>query len=173
MGRKNRNFLRDWNASFGAQHLPGVNIDVQGLDGVAELLEQLGAGVSEQALREAARIAMRPVLTAARAKCPVESGALRDSIMMDDRHKWGARLTVGTDKVEGYTRRKDTIAGGLGLKNEHDRFYAAFVEFGTRKRAATPFLRPAFDENKFTVVRTFEQALGRIVERAIHGRMGF
>jgi len=70
-----------------------------------------------QGLEEAGSV----VETAAAADCPVDTGTLRDSITSSTD---GLHLVVGSD-VE----------------------YAVFVEVGTRRTPAQPFLRPALYES--------------------------
>lgn len=65
------------------------------------------------------------VAEAARGNAPVDTGALRDSIQSQASEEGGAEPSA------------DIVA---------DVPYAAFVEFGTYKDAAQPFLRPALDE---------------------------
>lgn len=66
--------------------------------------------------------AAEAVLEAARRRVPVgETGALRDSLHIEDTPGGGKRVVADTE-------------------------YAAFVEFGTSLMAAEPYLRPAVDE---------------------------
>lgn len=65
------------------------------------------------------------VQNGARERCPVDTGRLRSSIVTSglQRDGQGAYVEVGTNV-----------------------FYAGFVEFGTRRMAAQPYLRPALLE---------------------------
>ena len=66
-------------------------------------------------------------------------------------------------------------AGKSGAANPDDPFYWRFVEFGTSKMAARPFLRPAFESRKFAAALAaregLREALGEAVARL--GRQGF
>ena len=75
----------------------------------------------------------------ARNRCPVDTGNLRDSIVIADR---------GTRKNSGIR-----ISATEELRIEALANYAINVEYGTRAMAAIPFLRPAVDEEKAQFVR--------------------
>lgn len=91
--------------------------------------------LSRRALRPLALSSMRAALDLladeVRSRCPVDTGALRDSIEVAVRtSRNGAvrgRVVVGGNDAEGAT------------------YYAFFLEFGTARMAAKPFLRPAVD----------------------------
>lgn len=69
------------------------------------------------------------IASIARQLCPVDTGALRDSIAIETYA--GHRPGFGT--------AKRIVVG---------QFYAPFVEFGTSRMAAQPFLMPAFEAVK-------------------------
>lgn len=52
------------------------------------------------------------------------------------------------------------VAQGPG---NYDRYYASFVELGTSKMEAIPYLRPALRRNKYRMRRLTERELGAIV----------
>lgn len=89
-----------------------IKVEISGFDGADAVL----AGVRTD-VAEAVRKAAEAVAEEARRMCPVDTGALRNSI------------AVSSDGS-----RAEVIAG---------KDYAVFVEFGTYKTAAQPFLVPA------------------------------
>ena len=79
------------------------------------------------------------ILENAKNRCPVDTGNLRDSIVIVDRK----------DK-----RKYDiAITATETLRIETPVFYADLVEYGTRFMVACPFLRPAVDEERAQFVR--------------------
>lgn len=71
--------------------------------------------------------------------CPVRTGALRDSIdyeIVDDRN---VAIRAGSDEA----------------------YYAAYVEFGTSRNVAQPFLRPAKENHKDEMKQIMDAALIR------------
>ena len=118
------------------------------VEGVAELQRKFAnmSGKMQRAVvRDSLRSAARVVEKSARQKVPVDTGRLKKSITQ--------RVTVQSavgEALIGY--RKET-------------FYGRFVELGTSKMAAQPFLRPALDENTDEIGRVFVQALNRTIEQ--------
>jgi len=101
-----------------------MKIEWHGLVKLAELAATMDAAAAEVADK---------VASDARALAPVESGALRNSIKASSsRFKGGGALVK---------------AGG------GDQYYATFIELGTRKKTAHPFLRPAMEKNRSFALR--------------------
>ena len=122
-----------------------------GGDVLAKALRTLPVKVEKQIIREATRAAAEPVLHAAQAKAPVETGLLKSTL----------RITTSTSSRKG-TFKARIQAGGKGAEEGKDytgeAFYAPMIEYGhfaghRRLGGARewvepkPFMRPAFDEN--------------------------
>ncbi|NTW70676.1 MAG: hypothetical protein HGA49_00325 [Eubacteriaceae bacterium] len=121
---------------------------IEGMEEVLKLLTDLG-DAAEEVLDSAAKSGAEIVLASAKEKVPVDSGKLRDSLVLK-------RAKVKNAKVMGvYTISK---TGGLE--------YFAFVELGTSRMKARPYLRPAVDENIKNVADKINEevlrSLGRI-----------
>lgn len=110
----------------------------------------------------------------AKRRCPTDTGRLKASIWNDVERidTTTFRLSVGasgeTKTTVGIKREKNWLGKshakyGVGTNVE----YAKFVEFGTSKMAARPFLRPAVDAKAKDVV---DEIRGSIREQ-INGRM--
>jgi HK97 gp10 family phage protein len=86
------------------------------------------------AVRASVEAACALIQETAKNYCPVDTGALQASITteIDDSGK--------------------TIVGTVGPH----RTYADYVEFGTYKMAAQPYMRPSFDENKPAILEIFK-----------------
>lgn len=63
---------------------------------------------------------------------------------------------------KGKHKRYNTKAG-----SDKDAFYGRFVEFGTSKMPAQPFLRPAFEETKTKAVEMFKTELAKKIDSAV------
>lgn len=117
--------------------------------GVDEVIERLGILIqtSHPELRKAMMNAAENTISARAAElCPVDTGNLRQSIQTRDvSEDSSVKITVGP-RLENYT---------------NDVYYAPYVEFGTYKMAAQPYLRPAFEEEKAACVEETAYNMGR------------
>lgn len=96
---------------------------------IDRMAARIADGLERAARRMAAEIAAA-VMTEAKLNAPVDTGRLRDS------------LTPGTaDNVETVLDEGGAIAFEVGTNVE----YAIPVEYGTPKRAATPYMGPALE----------------------------
>lgn len=74
---------------------------------------------------------------------------------------------IAPSVVNGKTVRARKLLGrNESYESFGDLFYAQFVEFGTAKMSARPFMRPAFDQNKERAVEVMKATLARGIERA-------
>ena len=88
--------------------------------------------------REALREVAHKVVQDAKALCPVDTGSLQRSI----------RAEEYPPEVNIY--RIFVVAGGkiINPKTRKKVDYAAYVEYGTSRAPAQPFLRPALEQNR-------------------------
>lgn len=151
----------------------GIYVNVKG---VTEALRELRK--AEQECRDAAGEVMEKqagvIAEDARNRCPVDSGALKESI----------RYRVDKKKLDGAV-----IAGGKKIRGR-DTYYATFVEYGTRsikkgektrtskrKRhqvdrkaiAAQPFLYPAARAHEEETTEKLSNAMHDILKRRVEG----
>lgn len=108
-----------------------INFDVSGLDDVKDAIKSRGEKLKN--LEKALSKAGQTVKAEARALCPVDTGNLRRSIYS---HRDGLECTVGTDCE-----------------------YAIYVECGTHKMAAQPFLYPALENKKEEIVEIIKEEI--------------
>jgi HK97 gp10 family phage protein len=125
-----------------------VTVQVEGLTELNQTLLDLGDKVAKQFLRKAGKVASDLFVQAAKQRAPVlkkptrqrQAGTLRDSIIakVSLRQGKGLVVRVGPDKKV---------------------FYARFVEFGTSKMPAKPYMRPAWDGEKDAALNAFAESL--------------
>jgi HK97 gp10 family phage protein len=116
-----------------------IDIDFRKIDGLQKALKKMPHLITEE-LGKAVLELVLLVEEVAKRHCPVDTGNLRSSI---------------TPVIESWA------AGYVGTNVE----YAPYVEYGTRRTPAQPFLEPAFLEGKKQAKRIFEDALKRAVAR--------
>jgi HK97 gp10 family phage protein len=140
-----------------------IDLKLEGLEAVQEQLKELEAVAAARALARAARKAFAPVLEEARARAPVDTRLLRDHISIATvRPKGGAAVVRVGLKV-----RAVRGAQKLGRKTASPHWRWHFVEVGTVKMAAKPFMRPALDGNAQRVVDLLKAELVTSIGRAL------
>lgn len=123
----------------------------------------------KHATREAVQVALEAVglLAEGYAKrlCPVDTGLLRNSIThavggasfshayKADRPTKGGSMNGGYDS--GTVGDSDDMTAYIGTNVE----YAAYVEYGTSKTAAQPFIKPAVNDHQAQYKKIFETYL--------------
>jgi HK97 gp10 family phage protein len=142
-----------------------VLIRLDGVDELRRALEAMPARIRARAVRAALRKAALPIRDDAKARAPVLQGRLPYRTPGTVRRRISLRASkfarqagdegvfVGVKPLRG---RADTRRyGKAGARNPNDPFYWRFLEFGTRKMAARPFLGPAARAKGNEVVRNF------------------
>lgn len=164
------------------------------VDGLRELQEQLlevrNDLSAQKALVRAARKALEPVLEDARRRVPVDTGLTRDSLKIATRRKAGkdsdavavAGLRVAVGKGGGrrdIRKAKEASSGEKAQRaaqreawrrSAHWRWH--FIEFGTAKTPAKPFIRPAFDPKADAMVQTVKAEIAKDIQRALKKKRG-
>ena len=101
-----------------------------------------------------------------------KAGALRDAVRATRGKRDGSigsayvYVRMLTKKAIAKFKRGQTAKGlrVQGASNPDDPFYWRFVEFGTSKMRAFPFLRPAFDAKKIEAAERIKDALRQGIE---------
>lgn len=152
------------------------------MEGLGELLRRMEAlpreitGRNGGPIRRALGRAARTVRDEVRKSAPVRTGNLRDNIIAARvRHDRPAgvaeRFVVSVrGKRKRYAgTRANRRAGRVGKSYQVDgtAYYWKFIEFGTAKRAATPFIGPAFSASAGNALREFEVTLGKDLDKLV------
>lgn len=117
---------------------------IVGLERLRRKLRKIPAQVHKDVSLALAEGAER-IADGARERVPVASGDLKDSI-----------------RVRG-------SEDGMSISVEAPAEHARFVEFGTRRTPARPFLLPAFEEAKPKIVAEIKEAVRRALKDAAKG----
>lgn len=146
-------------------------IKLKGLEGLKKQLQQLGEETQPKVLRSALREAFKPVLEAAQAKVPVDSGELRAGIALATaKTKDGgvaAGLVISSNTSGLKQARMAAAAFGEAQQDGAPGRRWHLTELGTKHSPAQPFLRPALDENAQAVVDGFAKSLRKKIRRAL------
>ena len=131
-----------------------VKMEISGGRELVTALTKLGNRRDiERVVQRAQQRALVPVVEAAKQLAPNRTGALAESI---------AARPANVRKHRDFdpSDLKPTVVGPAGWQ-----FYGQFVEFGTARIAARPFLRPAWESNKDRVLQTHTKILANEIEK--------
>lgn len=112
----------------------------------------------------------------AQARVPVDTGTLRDNIIVVRLKKSerkngeeGVQVTIRAKAKKYADNARNRKAGKVGgeYKTYGPLFYARFLEFGTSKMTAKPFLTPAFEAQKGGMAEQFKTELTRAIDEAV------
>lgn len=113
-----------------------IKIDVKGVEETIAKLSVMNTKARKAVEQQIAESALN-IQMGAKKRCPVRTGALRNSITVDFYGKMSAQI-------------------GPHMP------YAAYVEYGTKKMAAQPYLFPAFEEER----PKLEEGIKKAIEEA-------
>ena len=119
--------------------MPTITMTVRGGEQLRRNLDRLAGAERRQAQRDGLEAGARIVETHSKILCPVDTGFLRNSIQVDSVTPIEAIIAPHTD-------------------------YAEFVEFGTSRMAAQPYMRPALDEHEGEIVAAVSDTVAAFVE---------
>lgn len=150
-------------------------IKVHGLQELSQTLMKLPAELEKRVIMGALRAAGQTIRKEAMSRAPIletpdprrRAGTLRKSISVR-RVKGKVAVYVGVFGLSGKKMAAFKAGGGTkGANNPDDPYYWKWVEYGTKKMAARPFLRPAFEAKKFEAIRLFEAYMKKRLDKEV------
>ena len=135
----------------------GMNIKIEGLKELERKLLGMAPKLAKNGLRSAVAAGSRVIMAEARKNVPVDTGTLRRAIYMKQ-----IREQSSNSKQTYFVGVR---RGKSEQKKNRDGYYFGFVEFGTARMAAQPFLRPAFEAKKTDAVEVIKRRLAERVEK--------
>jgi HK97 gp10 family phage protein len=141
-----------------------ATLKVDGLRELQDKLRNLAPNIARNGLRAAVAAGAALIRNEARQKAPKDTGEMaRDIMIKRERDSTTYRALYSVFVRTG----KKSRLGGKGRNVAKDSYYWRFVEFGTAKMAAKPFMRPAFESQKEKAVDAIRDKLAaRIAEEA-------
>ncbi len=135
-------------------------MQLTGFKELAAALRELPQKVARNALRSAVNAGATKIRKQAQQNAPMDSGLLKKNIYQRQiREASGPeRQTFAVGVRSGRARNKD------GSKKELP-YYWRFMEFGTSKLPAAPFLRPAFDAQKDAAIQAIADKLDERIQK--------
>jgi HK97 gp10 family phage protein len=152
-----------------------LNVKLVGLDELKRALSEASVTIRTKAVRGALREAGKVIQVAARAAAPVLAvptrrrtpGTVKKNIVVRAskfaRQAGDEGVYINVRGIRGRARVKRL--GKAGASNPNDPYYWRFVEMGTRKMAAHPFLRPAASNKGQEAINKFMQSVVPQIEK--------
>ena len=134
--------------------------EVKGLRELGLAMKGLSADMAGKVARQATAAGAGVVRKAAREMAPVDSGNLKAAVVMKRLPKRETPLTEEYFVTVRQGKKRDAAQGKARTGRQgKDAFYARFVEFGTVKVPARPFMRPALENNTQKAVSAMSNRL--------------
>ena len=151
-----------------------MDVEVRGLSELGEALKNFPEVLGRKYLRKATFAAAGVIKEDAITRAPVHTGAMKEHIAVFRRksepseahYAIGVKGIKFNKKVKRVLRNLRKIAGVKRLNIAGDLYYWRFLEFGTAKMPARPFMRPAFEAQKMNAIDKFRESLADGVQAA-------
>ncbi len=139
-----------------------LSVRAKNPQGFANMLRQMGAALGESAMRKAGAAAASVVLKEAKARAPVGP---------QPHHQGKKKFPVGfgRDSLLVYFKPEKSSAGHYSTYTvawSKDAYYLAFYEYGTSKKAARPWFRPAIEATRAKQKEAVREQLDKSLREA-------
>ena len=150
-----------------------ISVKIDGLKELQQALSQLPLEIQKNPLRSAVSAGAKVILDEAIRRAPQgETGNLRKALYRYRSRSQSGRgqetflVGVRKGKKNYVDSAKNRRLNRVGKKYtvEGEAYYWRFIEFGTSKMPARPFLRPAFESKKNQAVETIKNRLAVAIE---------
>lgn len=138
-----------------------TTIKIDGLKELGQAMRGLTEDVNKRIARAATGAAAQVIRKQAIQNAPVDTGNLKRNIIA--KRLPPAETSLTSEHI--VTVRQGKVTKKQKEKGLKDAFYGRFVEFGTVKAPAQPYLRPAFDSKKEEAVRAMTDRLKARIDR--------
>lgn len=140
-------------------------MNLTGFKELAEKLKQLGPRVAKNGLRAAVSSGAAVIRNEARSRAPVDTGEMRKDIHIKrEKDARGGETVAAKYSVFVLSGKKSRISGKARNVDKNS-YYWRFVELGTSKMAAQPFMRPAFESKKEAAVEAIGKKLDERIQK--------
>jgi HK97 gp10 family phage protein len=133
-----------------------VTIEVKGLIELQDNIKKLGAQLATKGIKQSVAAGAKVVKQQVIQNAPVRSGALKNAILVKGKKE--KQTPTFFQYIVGVRR-------GRNKKTKQDAYYWWWVENGTSKMPAKPFLRPAFENKKFEAADKIKSSLLAFIDK--------
>lgn len=147
-----------------------IDAEVTGFDDLEEMLRTLPEIAQRRVYRQALSAAATPIVKAAKSKAPTEK--IRRNIIKKLNRKGSplGEFTISVIARKAYNPFTNVGSRRVKAYGDKDVFYSVWYEYGKSGQPATPFMRPAYDEEKDNAREKFRQKMKQRIEAEIAKR---
>lgn len=141
-----------------------VEVKLTGFKELSQALKELGPRVARNSLRRAVSSGAAVVRNEARRRARKDTGEMAKDVQIKrERDTKGAMSATYSVFVRS---GKKSRLSGKSRDVQKDSFYWRFLEFGTSKMPAHPFMRPAFEAKRMQALEAIQAKLDEGVQKA-------
>lgn len=159
-----------------------TTVKVEGLKELEDNMKVLSKATQGNVLKRAATAAAADYADLAISMAPQKSGMLKKEIKVakakiisPGKAAFAAAMSEGSTRAEASSaaRAANKAAGGEGRSAvthagpTRAAFWGVFQEFGTRKMSPKPFMRPAWDASRTSMLDTIKETLREEIDKAV------
>ncbi|OKO99378.1 HK97-gp10 family putative phage morphogenesis protein [Xenorhabdus eapokensis] len=143
-----------------------TSLDFSSLQDIARDLEALSRAENNQTLRKAMYAAASLLRDEVRVKAPKRTGKLSRNIVASNRRTQNGEASAGV-YVRGSNAKGTNSDTTMKKDDPRNAYYWRFLENGTSKMAAQPFIRPAFDAKSDEAAEFAMKRLNQAIDEAL------
>lgn len=146
-----------------------TNLDFSGLGSITKDLEILSKAENNKVLRDATRAGASVLRDEVISRAPERTGKLKKNIVVVTQGSVAKGQISSGIHIRGRNPKTGNSDNSMKANNPRNAFYWRFVELGTSKTPAHPFVRPAFDVMQDEVwqsaLRRLNQAIDQVLSK--------
>lgn len=143
-----------------------TTLDFSGLLDLSDDLDALSRAESRHVMRNATRAAATVFKDEAVKRAPVLTGKLKKNIVVITQRDRNGDISSGVH-VRGRDPKTGNSDNRMKAGNAKNAYYWRFVELGTAKMAAVPFIRPAYDARQEDATNAAFAEANRAIDEAL------
>ncbi|MBM3114553.1 HK97-gp10 family putative phage morphogenesis protein [Jeongeupia naejangsanensis] len=140
---------------------------MQGLDALSRKLRLLPKQVQNKQVKRSLSAGARELITAIKAAAPEDTGLMKTQIVqfrVPQQNKVQVGISSRLKRLKSERTRQKADARNKYRPANYGAYYWRFVEFGTSRMPAKPFIRPTFDAKKTGIARRIIVELEKGIE---------
>lgn len=144
-----------------------TRLDFSGLTDIAKDLETLSRAENNKVLRDATRAGADVLREEVIARAPVQTGKLKKNVVvMTQKARRRGEISSGVH-IRGVNPVTGNSDSTMKASDPRNAFYWRFVEMGTSKMAAHPFVRPSFDVRQEEATRVALARMNQAIDEVL------